>query len=99
MRKCKIKVYDYKNVLRGNTDPSIKVYEVEAWCVQGDTGFKAMFLYDRFIVEAEGDDGHWWISSTFDKHWMKEVADMNQAMLAELMVKEIQHASNRRINK
>jgi hypothetical protein len=71
MKKEKITVWDYFG--GGILQDPVK-YEVDAWCLQGKTGFRAFFfLHDNdFLYEAEGDDGHWWIVRRMHKHWIKE---------------------------
>ena len=54
---------------------------VEAVCVQGKTGFKAWFPDPKnvkSIIQAAGDDGHWWIENEFDSHWLPEIASKIQ---------------------
>ena len=74
----RIVVYDYHDAMHGRppwrpnpTDPPTR-YEVDAWCVQGETGFRAFFYIGDKFCEARGDDGSWWLSGTMHKHWVKE---------------------------
>lgn len=88
MRKCKITVYDYYNRMHGGTNRCVCEtenhvpikYEVEAWCVQGNTGFKAYFYIGDLFCEANVDDGHWWLMSVCDKHWVKEIKEAINAV-------------------
>jgi hypothetical protein len=84
MRKCKITVYDYRD--RPDTATPDK-YEVEAWCVGGDEGIRALFCQGNTIYEVNGDDGHWWLVGASDKHWLNETIEMYQAMADELREK------------
>jgi hypothetical protein len=80
--KCKITVWDYYDVLHGkcpwhnSEHVDIQKYEVEAWCVQGETGFRAFFYLGDQFCEATGDDGHWWLLKTMHKHWVKEFKEV-----------------------
>ena len=88
MRKCKITVWDYHNRMHGSTnrcmceitDFTPVKYEVEAWCVQGESGFIAYFYVDDMFCVANGDDGHWWLMSTCHKHWVKEIKEAMNAV-------------------
>jgi len=90
MRKCKITVWDYDDRMHGISFPLNKrerikprspvKYEVEAWCVQGETGFRAYFFLGDQFCEANGDDGHWWLMSTCHKHWVKEIKEAINAV-------------------
>jgi hypothetical protein len=75
--KQKITVYDYTDAIHGGQIPvteqeDVKKYEVEAWCLQGETGFRAYFYIDDMLCEAHGDDGHWWLIGRMHKHWLAE---------------------------
>jgi hypothetical protein len=72
MRYCNIKAYDYRD------KDNITEYYVCAVCVQGDTGFRAWFPdpdNPDMIMEASGDDGHWWITGEFAGHWLPEMVE------------------------
>lgn len=76
--KKKITVYDYTDATHGGTTPvtkqeDVRKYDVEAWCVQGETGFLAFFIIDDMLYEAHGDDGHWWLVGRFHIHWLDEI--------------------------
>lgn len=80
--KRKITVYDYYDAIHGSCpwhnnelENPVK-YEVEAWCVQGETGFRAFFYIDDKFCEAHGDDGSWWLVSTMNKYWVKEFKEV-----------------------
>lgn len=45
--------------------------EVDAWCVGGEEGIIAFFFHGRYLCEAHGDDGHWWLSGYMDMYWTK----------------------------
>jgi len=78
MRKCKITVYDYDDAMHGghpSKDFKPVKYEVEAWCVGGDTGIKAFFFVDNMFCMADGDDGHWWLITRCHKDWLGEVKE------------------------
>lgn len=88
MRKCKIVAWDYDyKITKEYPKKEPKGYEVEAWCVQGEEGFRALFILGDEIVEASGDDGHWWITGSFHTDWLSEFSDMVQAMMAEVIIK------------
>ena len=75
-RKRKITVWDYFDAAHGSynrreLEKPVK-YEVDAWCVQGETGFIAYFIIDDRLYEAHGDDGHWWLVGVINTHWLKE---------------------------
>ena len=82
MRKCKIKIYDYKNVMRLSLPagtkpeeiPPVK-YNVDAWCVGGDEGIRAFFFLNDKFCTANGDDGHWWLVNTCHKNWFVEIKE------------------------
>lgn len=84
MRKCKITVWDYTDAVHGGRyipkDWKPVKYEVEAWCVQGETGFRAYFYTDDGFCEAHGDDGHWWLVGRCHKHWVKEIKEVINAV-------------------
>lgn len=77
MRQCEIVVWDYCDARHGgnpsqgmDTDP-VK-FEVNAWCLQGETGFRAFFIIDETLYEAHGDDGHWWLVGRMNVYWLEE---------------------------
>jgi hypothetical protein len=74
MKKTRITVWDYRY-----TQPP-KKYEVDAWCVQGETGFRAFFYVDNMLYEAAGDDGHWWVIFQMHEHWVKEFKEVVQSI-------------------
>jgi len=83
MRKCNITVYDYYDA-RHNSSPShydkenppeVIRYDVDAYCVQGDEGFRAFWIQDDQLYTAHGDDGHWWLNSVMAAHWAPEMAE------------------------
>lgn len=80
MKKCKITVYDYRH----KPDSMPDKYEVEAWCVSGEEGIRALFQRGDVIYEAHGDDGHWWVVGGFNKWWLDKITKMHQAMADEL---------------
>ena len=78
--KQKITVYDYTDAIHGGRtqvtrQKDVGRYEVEAWCVQGQTGFRAYFYIGDTLCEAHGDDGHWWLVGRMDKHWLSELKE------------------------
>jgi len=76
-KKIKITVYDYTDAIHGGkkeVENPVK-YEVEAWCLQGETGFRAFFYIDDMLCEAHGDDGHWWFVNRMHHHWLKELKE------------------------
>jgi hypothetical protein len=78
--KEKITVYDYTDAIHGGIAPVkhkqyVKKYEVEAWCLQGQTGFVAYFYMGDTLYEAHGDDGHWRLVGRMHKHWLKELKE------------------------
>lgn len=88
MRKCKIVVWDYfsggsvLHPLSENEKP--KAYKVNAWCVGGKDGVFAVFKHKDFpscTCIAEGDDGHWWLVDSHNKHWTPEIVKALQAHL------------------
>lgn len=77
-KKRKITVWDYDDSAHGSTPCRKELakpvrYDVEAWCVQGETGFLAFFIKDDMLYEAHGDDGHWWLIGRFHIHWLDEI--------------------------
>jgi hypothetical protein len=73
MKLCRITVYDYDDKDDDMAEPT--EYKVKAYCLQGETGFRAWFINPnnkKQVIEAHGDDGHWWVIGTFSKHWLKE---------------------------
>ena len=78
MEKVKITVYDHHDAIHGSApwhydkDKEPVKYEVDAWCVGGETGFRAFFYIDDLFCEAHGDDGFWHLIGRMDKHWVKE---------------------------
>jgi len=74
--KRHIKVYNY-NI---KSLPRIGLIEVEAYCVGGDEGIMAFFFYNDLFCIAEGDDGHWWLTSIMDKGWVSKI----QEVIAEI---------------
>lgn len=90
MRKCNITVYDYHDAFHGRQrylPPSENFkpvkYEVEAWCVGGDTGIRAFFFIDNMFCTADGDDGHWWLVSACHNAWLKEIKEAINAIEKE----------------
>lgn len=74
MRFCKITVWDH----RWAETKSPKKYVVKAFCLQGETGFRAWFLHPKnknIVMEAHGDDGFWRVVGEFSKGWLKEYAE------------------------
>ena len=73
-----ITVYDYHGAMNGcapwhyKPGNHVDKYEVNAWCVQGEEGFRAFFFIGEMLCEAHGDDGHWWLIGVMNKHWLKE---------------------------
>lgn len=48
--------------------------KVMAFCVGGNEGVKAYFQHPEninWMVMADGDDGHWWVSGVISKYWVK----------------------------
>jgi len=74
MKKEKITVYDY-TPCKSNENVEPTKYEVKAHCVGGKYGVRAYFILNDKIYEAQGDDGHWWLTGTIDKSWIKEIMD------------------------
>lgn len=81
MRKCKITVYDYSDARHNasathydkNNPPDVAEFNVEAWCVGGDEGVRAYWVQDDLLYCADGDDGHWWLTSVIHVHWAVEM--------------------------
>lgn len=84
MNKIKIKVYDNQDAVHGGApqhwDTSQqKIYEVEAYCVDGEEGIFALFdnpIGDGSVCLASGDDGMWNIDYNFAKHYIPEFIEM-----------------------
>ncbi len=71
MRLCKITVYNYHN----EHGAPYKV-TVNALCVGGDEGVFAVFRmpnHPDWIGTANGDDGHWRLSSVKCEAWLDEM--------------------------
>jgi hypothetical protein len=66
--KRNITVYHYDKF----SGEIINKLEVEACCVQGETGFLSFFYDGDFFYIAAGDDGHWWVIHKIHKHWLRE---------------------------
>jgi hypothetical protein len=79
MKTHRIVVYNYDLP----SIPRIKKFEVDAWCVQGPTGFRAWFIKDDFLYEAHGDDGGWWLVGRMHIHWLPEFKKAVEAIDAE----------------
>jgi hypothetical protein len=80
-RQVPITVWDYHDAMHGaapwHYDPDRQPvkYEVDAWCVQGETGIFAYFyVKDKFCM-AKGDDGHWTLMYVCHPHWVREFKD------------------------
>jgi hypothetical protein len=88
MRKCTITVYDYSNARHGadarhydkNNPPEVKKFDVEAFCVGGNEGVKAYFYQGDLLYEADGDDGHWWLTGVIHCDWLREIIDALKAV-------------------
>ena len=85
MRQCQITVWDYYDVQHGGSPYQREVlepvrYDVEAWCLQGETGFRAFFIINETLYEAHGDDGHWWLVGRMNVHWLKEYKETLDAV-------------------
>jgi len=82
MRKCRIEVWDYENKMREQSPLRFrpKSYEVDAWCLQGETGFRAYFIRGDIIYTAYGDDGHWWVVGGMHKNWLDEFKETVNAI-------------------
>ena len=84
MKKIKIKVSDCQDAVHGgapwHADLSTqKVYEVEAYCMDGKEGIFALFdnpIGDGTLCLASGDDGCWNIDHSFSKHYIPEIVEM-----------------------
>jgi len=71
MMKYSITVYIHK----GYTDMPDK-FEVEAVCVDGDTGVFAVYDHptnSELFCMAVGDDGHWLQVAVYHKHWARKI--------------------------
>jgi hypothetical protein len=75
INKTKITVYDYGTFTHHRTEP-IVYKDVDAWCLQGETGFLAFFIIDDTLFEAHGDDGHWWVAGRMHTHWIDELKEV-----------------------
>jgi len=91
MRKCKITVFDYADARHGSAachynflhPPKVKTYEVEAWCVGGDTGVRAYWVQEERLFVAHGDDGHWWLDSVIGANWVSEMLEAMEEAVKE----------------
>ena len=77
MNQCQITVWDYYDVQHGGSPYQREAlepvkYDVEAWCLQGDEGFRAFFIINETLYEAHGDDGHWWLVGRMSIYWLEE---------------------------
>jgi len=94
MKKCQITVVDedyhvggimqqIEDEKNGITEPHL--YQVEAWCVDGDEGIYAFFYLPNrpdqkdILWEAAGDDGNWWVIGAFHVAWVGEIIEALQA--------------------
>jgi hypothetical protein len=75
MEKKKIVVWD----ARWETKTP-KRYDVEAWCLQGELGFRAFFYVDDMLYEAAGDDGYWYVLYTMHKAWLNKFKEVVNAI-------------------
>ncbi len=75
MKPHKIIVYNYYN----HNEPGVK-YEVNAYCVGGKDGVRAYFLMGKYMYEAHGDNGHWWIVGKIDKSWIEKIMNTISAL-------------------
>ena len=83
MNTHRIKVYDYDGSRFGSMpwhkqmylDKEPHAFEVDAWCLGGEEGFRAWFIVDGTLYEAHGDDGHWWLVSTMSTHWIAKLKE------------------------
>jgi hypothetical protein len=88
MRKCKITVFDYHDATHNasarqydkNNPSKVIEYNVEAYCVGGDTGIFAYWIDGDRMFYANGDDGHFWLVGVVNKHWLKEMIEALQAV-------------------
>jgi len=82
IEKIKITVWDHHDAIHGSApwhyrdDHSPVKYEVEAWCLQGETGFLAYFYIDDMLCTAHGDDGYWHLIGCMNKYWLKEMKEV-----------------------
>lgn len=51
------------------------VITVDAYCVAGDTGILAYFLYDGWFCMARGDDGYWQLMYRCHLAWAESIKD------------------------
>jgi len=72
MHKRNITVYQYNRFKQS----LVKEFKVNAWCVQGETGFLAFFLNGNYFYIAAGDDGHWWVIHEIHKNWIPEIKEV-----------------------
>ena len=90
MRKCKITVYDYSDARHNasarhynkNRPPEVVEFNVEAYCVGGDTGVRAYWVQDKRLYMAHGDDGHWWLTSVIAVHWAAEMIEALEGVIS-----------------
>lgn len=85
MKTRRITVWDYNGVSigKGHNGPALEQpikFEVDAWCLAGETGFIAYFILEDILYEAHGDDGHWWLSNTMSIHWLPELKKVVQSI-------------------
>lgn len=62
--------------------PKVEEYNVEAYCVGGMKEFLHI-LIDNELYTAEGDDGHWWLTSICSIHWIPEMVESIQTISNE----------------
>ena len=78
MSTHRITVYDYEGISVGAPQHMREEYrqkeplkyEVDAWCLGGEEGFRAWFIIGDTFYEAAGDDGHWWLVGTMNAYWV-----------------------------
>jgi hypothetical protein len=80
LEKIQITVWDYENKIEHRWPKEPVKLEVDAWCVQGVDGFRAWFWHGDLLVEAHGDDGHWWVVGCLNKYWLKEFQEVVAAI-------------------
>jgi hypothetical protein len=80
MKKHHIEVWDYENKVEHCWPREPVKIDADAWCVQGEDGFRAFFWHGDLLVEAHGDDGHWWVAGCIHRHWLKEFKEVVNAI-------------------
>ena len=91
MRKCQITVFDYSDARHNasathydkDNPPDVVEYNVEAYCVGGDTGVRAYWIQDKRMYTAHGDDGFWSLTNVISIGWIQDMADAMIACLEE----------------